>query len=212
MARTGFVATKSPATYGNDSATPTAPRTGPIQTFPVTDLNAAYVAAGAALSASALTISGTYGLERIREHRAAKAAKAARRRALYAEFLNAVGDMLVNSASLRAISDITGKWFHSLNQLFKRSPEQPTTLEILELFHAPMNRLMNAWADAYLVFEQDEIDAVNTLVEAVQAIDHSLAIDDPASMEAKLGAARREFALFARTKIGASAVRLEPLE
>lgn len=178
----------------------------------VTDLNAAYVAAGAALSASALTITGTYGLERIRERRAAKSARAAARRALYVEFLDAVGDMLVNSASLRAISDVTSKWFHSLNQIFKRSPQQPTTLEILALFHEPMNRLMNAWADAYLVFEQDEIDAVNTLVQAVQTIDYSRAVQDPESTEAKLGAARREFALFARTKLGASVVRLEPLE
>lgn len=178
----------------------------------VTDLSTAYVAAGAALSASALTITGTYGLERIRERRAAKASRAAARRALYAEFLNVIGDMLVNSASLRAIGDITGKWLHSLNQLLKRNPEQPTTLEILALFHEPMNRLMRAWADAYLVFDQDEIDAVNVLVSSVREIDFSLTVDDPDSTEAKLGAARREFAAFARTKIGASAVRLEPLD
>lgn len=177
---------------------------------PVTDLSTAYVAAGAALSASVITITGTYGLERVRERRAAKSARVAARRALYAEFLSAVGDMLVNSASLRAIGDMTGKWFYSLNQLFKRSPAQPTALEIVALFQAPMDRLMKAWAEAYLVFEQDEIDAVNALVNAVQAIDYALAVEDPESTEAKLGAARREFAAFARTKIGASAVRLTP--
>ena len=174
----------------------------------MTDLSTAYVAAGAALSASTITITGTYWLEQARERRAAKKVRVAARQALYAEFLNAIGDMLVNSASLRAINDMTSKWFHSLNQLLKRAPAQPTTLEILALFQGPTDRLMKAWADAYLVFEQDEIDAVNALVNVVQGIDYSVTVEDPKSTEAKLGAARREFAAFARTKIGASAVRI----
>lgn len=175
----------------------------------VTDLSTALVAAGAALGASALTIAGTYGLERIRERRAAKSARAGQRRRIYLEILTATGAMMVNSAHARAVGDMTSKWAHSLNQIMKRSPAQPTIMEILSLFHEPMDRLMQAWADAYLVFEQDEIDAVNSLVAAVQKRDFSVPLDDPRSGEAQLGAARREFTTFARSKLGESFVRLE---
>lgn len=169
----------------------------------------AWATAVAALGASALTLFGTYGLERFREGRAGKDAHEDRRRALYIELLSITGTMMTNYASLRAITSGTSGWLHSLRQLLKNSLAQPTIMEVLALFRDPFERLMKAWSDAYLIFDQDEIDAVNRLVEQIQALDVSVEQADPASAENSIGAARREFAKFARGKLGESIVTFD---
>lgn len=173
-------------------------------------VQAALVSAGAALGSSALTLTGTRWFDWRRDKRATRAAHAAARRALYVELLTATGAMMTNTAYLRSIGIFTTQPMAPLNQIFKRAPEQPTVMEILELHAEPMRRLMKTWSDAYLVFDQDEIDAVNKLVTAAQNVDVMAPPDDPASGQGKLGAARREFAAFARTRLGVDVVRLEP--
>lgn len=171
-------------------------------------MNEAWSAVVAALGASILTILGTYGLERFREGRTDKVARTDRHTALYLELLVATGAIMVNYATLRAIANSTGRWFHPLKQLLKADPAQPSTMEVLRLFHEPFERLMKAWADAYLVFDQEEIVAVNRLVNRIQALDLKVEQGNEKSAEHEIGAARREFAQFARTRIGAEAVDL----
>lgn len=174
-------------------------------------VQAALVSAGAALGSSALTLTGTRWFDRGRDKRAAKAARIATRRALYVELLTATGAMLTNAAYLRSISDFISRPGAPFNQIFKRAPKQPDLTDILDLFQEPMHRLMTAWANAYLAFDQAEIDAVNKLVDAATNLDLGVAPDDPKSGQDALGAARREFARFARTRLGEDVVRLEPL-
>lgn len=173
-------------------------------------IQAALVSAGAALGSSALTLTGTRWFDRGREKRTVKSAHVAARRALYVELLTATGAMLTNAAYLRSISDFTSQLGAPLNQILKRAPKQPDLTEILDLFQEPMHRLMTAWANGYLVFNQAEIDAVNKLVDAAVSLDLGVAPDDPKSGQGALGAARREFARFARTRLGEDVVRLEP--
>lgn len=173
-------------------------------------VQAALVSAGAALGSSALTLTGTRWFDHGRDKRHAKAAREATRRMLYVELLTATGAMLTNAAYLRSISDFMSQLGAPFNQMFRRAPKQPDLTEILDLFQEPMHRLMTAWANAYLVFDQAEIDAVNRLVTAATNLDLSEPPDDPKSGQGALGAARREFARFARTRLGEDVVRLEP--
>lgn len=169
---------------------------------------AALIAAGAALGSSVLTLTGTRWFDWRRDKRAAKTARAGARRALYVELLTATGAMLTNAAHLRSIADFTSKPAAPLNQILKRAPQQPTYMEIMELFHDPLRRLMNAWSDAYLVFDQGEIDAVNRLVDAAANVDPVALPDGSESGLDNLASARREFAAFARTRLGEEAVAL----
>ena len=174
----------------------------------MSDLQAAYIAAGAALGASALTGGATYGLDRLRERRASKAAVVDTRRGIYLELLSATGTMLMGFTELHVVGDFTSKWGFGLGQLTKTAPAQPTFSEIAAKFSVPMERLLWVQSQALLMFEQDEMDAVNKLMRAAQGFDVAKRPTDADSVEARLGAARLEFAAFARTKVGASAVRL----
>jgi hypothetical protein len=174
----------------------------------MSDLQAAYIAAGAALGASALTGGATWGIDRLREARASKSAVAAARRAIYLEMLSAAGAVMMGFTELRVIGDFSSKWGFGWRQLTKTAPAQPTLMEITSKFNAPMERLLWVQSQALLTFEQDEMDAVNKLMQAAQDFDTSKPPTDSDSVEGRLGAARLEFAQFARTKIGTSAVRL----
>jgi hypothetical protein len=178
------------------------------QTAVVTDLNAAYVAAGAALGASALTVFAAYGMERLREKRAASGARTAKKLAIYQELLSSSAGIVRAFVKLRLTSDTTSKAFYGLNQMLKKAPEQPTFMEIVGILDEPIGRLMDAWSQALLMLDQDEIDAVNRLVNAAQSFDLSVPPTENHSAEALIGAARREFAEFARVKLGESAARV----
>lgn len=147
-------------------------------------------------------------MERLREKRAALGARKAAKLAIYNELLIASANIMRAYASLRAIGDATSKWLHAWHQLTKASPAQPTMMDIVGLLHKPMGQLMDAWSRALLIFDQDEIDAVNKLVQSAQKFDLLIAADATNSMEVLIGAARREFAEFARIKLGESAARV----
>lgn len=173
-------------------------------------VQAALVSAGAALGSSALTLTGTRWFDWRRDKRAGGSARAAARRALYVELLTATGAMLNNAAHLRVITDLMSQWGAPLNQIMKRAPKQPELTEILELFAEPMRRLMTAWSDAYLAFNQTEIDAVNRLVDAAKDLNYTVKPEDPRSGLGRLGVARQEFAAFAREQLGEDVVRFKP--
>lgn len=181
---------------------------GLLHTGDVTDLNAAYIAAGAALGASALTTFATYGMERLREKRAAAGARTAKKLAIYHELLSSSAGVMRAFVKLRLTADTTSKWFHGLNQMLKTAPSQPSYMEIVGMLDEPTGRLMDAWSQALLLFDQDEIDAVNKLVHAAQNFDLSIPPTENNSAEALIGAARREFAEFARVKLGESVARV----
>ena len=174
----------------------------------MTDLSAAYIAAGSALGASTLTLFGTYGLEQVRERRNAKGARSAAKLAIYTDLLTSTASIIRAFASMRAFSDFSSKWLFGWRQLTKTAPAQPAYMDVVAVLEEPTGRLMDAWSRALLLFDQDEIDAVNKLMSAAQQFDLSVPPNDTNSMEMLLGAARREFAEFARVKLGESAARV----
>lgn len=174
----------------------------------MSDLQAAYIAAGAALGASTLTTFATYGIERLRERRAAAGARTAKKLAIYHELLTSTAGIMRAFVKLRMTADITSKWLHGLNQVLKKAPAQPTYMDIVGMLDEPTGRLMDAWSQALLLFDQDEIDAVNRLVSAAQSFDLSVPSTENDSAEAVIGAARREFAEFARVRLGEAVARV----
>jgi len=133
----------------------------------------------AALGASLLTAYGTYGIDRLREGRQAKAAATATRRSAYARLLNSSSDLILSSDALRVAAEFRSGFGEGLDVATRlRKPVEP--LEIADRLHARLSAVLDAVHDVWLSGSPEAIVLANQL-SAEAAVLIGVPIGEPPS-------------------------------